>query len=414
MLRRCAFRRAAELVSGIALSQKILHRVKKDAAVLSRPPCLAVVLVGSRQDSLRYTRNKRKASANCGIRFELLQLPETISQLALHRELATVKNDPLVDGVLLQLPLPPHRRLRPALFHIHPGKDVDGLHPLNAGNLFLQDQCPATLCPTLTQSNPSSDGAQPENSFTDEGILPATDGGYSTLYRRSHERMFFVPSTALAVRTLLYSHLNKTNRLLTSNRNAHQTMHAVVVNNGMIVGVPTAALLQKTGKFMVSICGRQNSLEEMQGLMRTADVLVTAYGKAHVFDASFVKPGAVIIDVSINEWRDPTTGRRKLCGDVDVASVASTAGAVTPTPGGVGPLTVAYLLQNTLKAARFRRENRLFYNSIYARLLQLHQGGAAFGCEWRWVVLLTGKRWRTRKTTQTAVTSAVESLLDSI
>ncbi|KPI85725.1 methylenetetrahydrofolate dehydrogenase-like protein [Leptomonas seymouri] len=434
--------RQAELLSSGALSTEMRRRIHAVTPHLSRAPCLAVVLVGSRTDSMRYVNQKRRAAAECGIEMRVMNLPDTIRQIELHKALAAVNGDVSVDGVVLQLPLPPHLLARPALFHIHPGKDVDGLHPLNAGNLFLQDQSP--LIDVLARNTHVGADASPISaappagmtasdrlaySLTDEVMLLSTrNGGYNALRRRTHENKFFVPCTASAIRSILFSYLGRTDSqshllsavheddlarpysppsLSTSNQTASRNadasseqyeklkaaprrqrdLHAVIVNKSMVVGVPTAALLQRAGGFVVTCCSRSNSIEAVRCLAKQADVLITAYGQPKVFDASCVKEGAVIIDAAINELPQTSTtakGRsdkavavtvpkkRTLCGDVDVASVSSVAAAVTITPGGVGPLTVSHLMMNVLKAYRLRHANHLYYNNIYTEFLKMY------------------------------------------
>lgn len=429
--------RQAELLSGVALSREMSKRISAVTPHLSRAPCLAVVVVGNRADSRRYIGHKQRAAAACGIELRVVDLPETIRQVELHKALAAVNGDVAVDAVILQLPLPPHLRARPALFHIHPGKDVDGLHPLNAGNLFLQDQSPLIYMLTNShhqQDHDSSSSAAATALGTPADrlasglaeelmLLHSHSGGYSALRHRTHESKFFVPCTALAIRSLLFSYLSRRASLAhlqsamdgddvtqTSTATsaaelyrtdagvaaaaattaqerptpkAHRDLHAVIVNKSMVVGVPTAALLQRAGGFLVTSCSRSNSLEAVRCIAKQADVLITAYGQANVFDASCVKAGAIVIDAAINELPTPSsdTGtssgdgtKRKLslCGDVDVASVSSVAAAVTKTPGGVGPLTVSHLMMNVLKAYRLRHANHLYYNNIYTEFLKMY------------------------------------------
>ncbi|KPA85625.1 methylenetetrahydrofolate dehydrogenase-like protein [Leptomonas pyrrhocoris] len=441
--------RRAELLSGVPLSKEMRKRIHAVTLQLSRAPCLAVFLVGDRADSIRYVNHKKRAAAECGIEMRVVRLPSTVRQIELHKALAAVNGDVSVDGVILQLPLPPHLRARPALYHIHPGKDVDGLHPLNAGNLFLQDQSPllhvitsnnsngwegagASSSPSSSSALPCTDMAGPDHladGLTDEVLLlPTASGGYNALHRRTHERKFFVPCTALAIRSILFSYLSRTESLSHLMRAVHEDdpakppsspslsstpalaeshitnssskesktkpqaaavgrekprdLHAVIVNKSMVVGVPTAALLHRAGGFVVTSCSRSNSLESVRCLARQADVLITAYGQASVFDASCVKPGAIIIDAAINELPQPPTTshstpaaspvRWVLCGDVDVASVSSVAAAVTKTPGGVGPLTVSHLMMNVLKAYRLRHANHIYYNNIYTEFLKMY------------------------------------------
>ncbi|RNF08446.1 methylenetetrahydrofolate dehydrogenase-like protein [Trypanosoma rangeli] len=341
----------AEKLSGRALGGALLERVKREVALLRHPPSLAVVVVGNRHDSLRYVAVKQRTAEACGIRFQLFRFPETVSEGRLHQELRHISGDDAFDGVLLQLPLPLHVCVRPALLCIHPGKDVDGLHPLNAGNLFLH-------------SNPVYEEAVQKNSLTEK------DGSLAT--HLLNEGRYFIPCTALAVRALLFSYLErKAAAVLVPSANPRD-LHVVIINKSMVVGVPTAALLQRENNFMVTLCSRSNDLEAVKQVSRHADVLVTAIGIPRVVTADFVKPGAIVLDVAINEYpsfggRTPS-GRRRVCGDVDVASVREKAAAFTPVPGGIGPLTVAYLMRNTLKAGILAENGiNLFPPDAFAR-----------------------------------------------
>lgn len=379
MFRSSRLRYEAEILYGTGISMEMKKRIKMEVDLLKRPPCLAVVQVGARPDSVRYVRNKRLAATACGIKVHDVMLPDDISQSRLHEELINVNINPDVDGVLLQLPLPPHLRARRALFHINPSKDVDGLHPLNAGNLFIQDQSP--LSKWLSQKEQSS-----SSSFADDLLVAdnVKEGNFRQVGWRSHEKRFFIPCTALAVRTLLFSYLNRKYHFFSRNEHpeeatkAPQSLHVVVVNKSMVVGVPTSALLQKEGLFMVTMCSRQNSLEQLRRVMSTADVLISAYGEPNVFDKSFVKKGAVVIDVATNvpppnAPLDPTAGKvRTLYGDMDFDSVCQVADAITPVPGGVGPLTIAHLMQNVVKAYHIRHNHRAVANNLYGSFLKMY------------------------------------------
>lgn len=396
-MRRSSRLADARILSGVNLSKEIKTRVRMDVALLKRPPCLAAVLVGDRSDSLRYIKHKRIAAEQCGIDFELLALPKSVSQRRLHKVLADINNNDGVDGVMLQLPLPPHLRARPALFHIHPGKDVDGLHPLNAGNLFLRDQ--QRVMDQLNSPPPAGGAAHPVKGgrHKEERVVLEMEGenSYGVVNVRSHESKFFVPCAALAIRSLLFSYLyqnraqyvdppsSSTEGFGPSSRRA---LNVAIVNKSMVVGVPTAALLLKEAGFIVTLCSRSDSLGEIQKVTRNADVLITAYGEPNVFTADYVKPGAIVIDAGINDVPDPNdapanatasseasskTGKR-LFGDIDVESVSKVAAAITPVPGGVGPVTVAHLMQNVLKAYRTRHDNSLYLNSIYSSFLKMY------------------------------------------
>ncbi|TPP45377.1 Tetrahydrofolate dehydrogenase/cyclohydrolase, NAD(P)-binding domain family protein [Leishmania donovani] len=425
--------RSAELLSGVPISKELRQRIRTSTSVLRRPPCLVVVLVGDRADAIRYVNHKRRAAAECGIEVHLVHLSATIQQVELHRTLASVNDDVEVDAVLLQLPLPPHLRTRPALLHIHPGKDVDGLHPLNAGSLCLQDQ--RSRLHTLVAASSAASASlvdQQAQGMIEEMLLPAaTSGGDSAMRHRFHERNIFVPCTALAIRTVLFSYLGRTENFAHLLPAAHSNdmsavegpstlpspslsatagivspsspegkqfprssastqapprrdLHAVIVNNSRVVGVPTAALLQRAGSFAVTLCSRSNSLDTIRHVAQQADVLITAYGVANVFDRSFVREGAIVIDAAVNELPEMTcqkeaaaetggSARKKgICGDVDINSVSAVAAAITKTPDGVGPLTASHLMFNVLKAYQLRHDNERRYNNIYTEFLKMY------------------------------------------
>ncbi|CCW61922.1 unnamed protein product [Phytomonas sp. EM1] len=366
----------ATILLSSGISSKIRKHVAREVAKLPRPPYLMVLHIGSRPDSLSYIRLKKKAAEECGINYGLKNLPETISQTALHRELTELSNNPAVDGILLQLPLPGHLRVISSLLHIHPNKDVDGLNILNSGNLFLRDQVSLTEFLALK----FSEKTRCNHMFEDAIIMSTGESCFSELTRESHEANYFIPCTALSVRCILLCYLFEAKKLPPYVPESEvRNLHVVIVNRSMVVGIPTAALLQKEG-FIVTICGRNNSLESLKKIMKTADIVITAYGQAEIFNAEFFKEGAVIIDVGINELPvekcgngNSSSAKHKICGDVNLASVLEVASAISPTPGGVGPLTVAYLMQNILKASRLRCGDRTFMDSIYSSSLKAHE-----------------------------------------
>ena len=249
-----------------------------------RPPGIAVIQVGDDPASTTYVRNKHKAAVEAGFTSTIEHLQDTTQAdlLALIDRLAA---DPAVDGILLQMPLPKPLDPDQALGRIPPHKDVDGLHPYNAGR--------------LAQGNPT-----------------------------------FVPATPLGVLELL-----RREQIDTTGK------HAVVIGRSRLVGRPLALLLLQNHA-TVTIAHSQSA--DLAAIARSAEILVAATGRAGLITADFVKPGAVVIDVGIT--RDPATNR--LTGDVDRASVAPIASALTPVPGGVGPMTIAMLLVNTYRAYR--------------------------------------------------------------
>jgi methylenetetrahydrofolate dehydrogenase (NADP+)/methenyltetrahydrofolate cyclohydrolase len=299
------------LLDGAALAKKIRARAAESAAAISRtgsPPSLRVLLVGENPASEAYVSSKAKAAAEAGIRADTLRLPVDISPAALLAEVARANADPLVDGLLVQLPLPPGHDAVRVLDSVHPLKDVDGFNPENVG--------------LLHQGRPR-----------------------------------FVPCTPSGILELLIAY-----------EIPIRGRRAVVLGRSDIVGKPVAALLTARDA-TVTIChSRTANLAEV---CREADILVAAIGKPGFVTRAFVREGAAVVDVGINRLESlgeaPVglrgSGRLRaaieargsvLVGDVDFDDVAPTAGWITPVPGGVGPLTVAELLMNTVKAAGYR------------------------------------------------------------
>lgn len=277
----------AQRIDGLALSQTIRQTVRQRAlefeARAHRRPGLTVILVGANPASQVYVRNKVKACEEAGIRSQLITLPETTAEDALLEQLRALNADPTVDGILVQLPLPPQMSSHTVIEAIAARKDVDGFHVANAGALLTG-------------------------------------------------RPLFIPCTPYGVMKML-EHLG------TPLRGAE----AVVVGASNIVGKPMALLLQAAGA-TVTICNSKT--RDLASHTRRADVLVAAVGRSNFITADMVKPGAVVIDVGINRLDNGG-----LAGDVDFAGVAEVASAITPVPGGVGPMTIAMLLVNTLEAA---------------------------------------------------------------
>lgn len=257
-----------------------------------RAPYLAVILVGDDPASASYVRGKAAACTEVGIHSDTLREPATISEAALLDLIQRLNQDPQVDGILVQLPLPKHINERRVIEAISPAKDVDGFHPESAGKLVIgQDTFP-----------------------------PATPAGILELLKRT------------GIET--------------------KGQHVVIIGRSNIVGKPMANLLIQHGiDATVTIChSRTKNLAE---LTRQADILIAALGKPHFVKADMVQDGAVVIDVGINRVEDATkkTGYR-LVGDVDYEDVAPKTAFITPVPGGVGPMTIAMLLQNTFLAAQ--------------------------------------------------------------
>lgn len=277
----------ARLIDGSAHARTIREEIRLGVSRLPagrRPPSITVIQVGDDQASTIYVRNKHRAAEEVGFGSAILHLTD-ISQAELLERIHRLGRDPEIDGILVQMPLPDGLDPDQTLEAIPPTKDVDGLHPYNAGR--------------LAQGNPS-----------------------------------FVPATPLGVLELL-----RRERIDPTGR------HAVVVGRSRLVGRPLALLLLQNHA-TVTIC--HSHTVDLPAITRTADILVAATGKHGLITGEHIKPGAVVMDVGIT--RDPTTGR--LVGDIDRSSVDAVASAVTPVPGGVGPMTVAMLLVNTLRAYR--------------------------------------------------------------
>ncbi|HKK56355.1 bifunctional methylenetetrahydrofolate dehydrogenase/methenyltetrahydrofolate cyclohydrolase FolD [Marinobacter sp.] len=277
----------AELIDGKEIAAGVRQRVAMGTEARRaqglRPPGLAVVLVGNDPASRIYVDNKRKACDQAGIMSLSYDLPADVSQETLEALVDELNENPGIDGILVQLPLPEHLDADPILVKIRPDKDVDGFHPYNIGRLMQRK-------PTLR---------------------PCTPAGVITL--------------------------------LDSVGTPYKGQHAVIVGASNIVGRPmTMELLLKGAT--VTICHRfTNNLEKFVG---EADILIAAAGKPGLIKGKWIKPGATVIDVGINRTDD---GR--LHGDVEFAVAAERAAWITPVPGGVGPMTIATLLQNTLYAA---------------------------------------------------------------
>ena len=258
----------------------------------NRAPYLAVLLVGDDPASASYVRGKAKACTEVGIDSTTTSLPSSISEKDLLGHIHRLNEDDTVDGILVQLPLPTHVDEKLVIEAIAPDKDVDGFHPENVGKMVL---------------------GQPS-------FLPATPAGIVELLKRTD------------VQT--------------------SGAHAVILGRSNIVGKPLAnLLLRKDLSATVTVC--HSRTRDIAKHTRNADILIAAIGRAHFVTADMVKPGAVVIDVGINRVDDPTRKRGyRLVGDVDFEATLDVAGAITPVPGGVGPMTIAMLLENTLRAAK--------------------------------------------------------------
>jgi len=258
-------------------------------------PGLAAVLVGNNPASATYVRMKGKACEEAGLHHETIRLPQETSEAELLALIDRLNADPKIHGILVQLPLPKQIDTQRVLRRVTPAKDVDGFHPENVGKVSVGD-------PT--------------------GFRPATPYGVQQL--------------------LLRSGVETTGR------------HAVIVGRSNIVGRPMAALLLQDGpggNATVTVC--HSRTREIKTVTRLADILIVAMGKPEFVTGEMIKPGAVVVDVGTNRVDDPTTKQGyRLVGDVKFAEAKLVAGAITPVPGGVGPMTITMLLFNTVQAAR--------------------------------------------------------------
>jgi methylenetetrahydrofolate dehydrogenase (NADP+)/methenyltetrahydrofolate cyclohydrolase len=276
----------AQLIDGKAIAERLKQRLQLDIAGMlldgRRRPGLAVVLVGENPASQVYVRNKRRSCEAVGIHSVAHDLPATTTETELLALIATLNGAPTIDGILVQLPLPPQIRARAVIEAIDPAKDVDGFHPYNLGRLAQRE-------PLLRPCTP-------------RGIM----------------------------------------KMLAEIGVSARGLEAVVVGASNIVGRPMALELLLAGA-TTTVCHTQTRNLEAQ--VRRAELLVVAVGRAHMIPGDWVRPGAVVIDVGLNHLPDG-----KLVGDVEFRSAAERAAWITPVPGGVGPMTVAMLMQNTHEA----------------------------------------------------------------
>ncbi|MEC8661929.1 MAG: bifunctional methylenetetrahydrofolate dehydrogenase/methenyltetrahydrofolate cyclohydrolase FolD [Pseudomonadota bacterium] len=287
----------AKVIDGKAFSENLVARVaveaKSLAAKIGRPPALAVVLVGEDPASAVYVRNKIERTTAAGMRSIEHRLDATTSQAELLALIDTLNEDDAVDGILVQLPLPKQIDEAAVINAVTPDKDVDGFHVVNAGRLATGQ----------------------------DALVPCTPFGCLLLLRDQFGSL--------------------------------SGLNAVVVGRSNIVGKPMAQLLLQDS---CTVTIAHSRTKDLQAVCATADILVAAVGRPEMITGDFVKPGATVIDVGINRVPAPERGEGKfrLTGDVDYDSAAAVAGAITPVPGGVGPMTIACLLRNTLVAAARR------------------------------------------------------------
>jgi methylenetetrahydrofolate dehydrogenase (NADP+) / methenyltetrahydrofolate cyclohydrolase len=288
----------ALIIDGKAAAADLRAEVSAGAAAFAarhgQAPGLRVLLVGDHPASLAYVRTKAKMAADAGIDGQLIALPETVSEAALLDRIRALNADPVVHGILVQLPLPAQIAGARVLEAIDPAKDVDGFHPLNVGRLF------------------SASGALDQNL-----LVPCTPMGCMILLRRT-----------------LGDDLGG--------------RRAIVIGRSNIVGKPVAALLLAAN---CTVTIAHSRTRDLPGECRRAEIVIAAVGRPQFVRGDWLRPGATVIDVGINRVPCPD-GASRLIGDVAFREAAEVAGAITPVPGGVGPMTVACLLRNTLIAAR--------------------------------------------------------------
>ena len=285
----------AELIDGKAVAATVRARVAeivKGLAAEGIVPGLSVVLVGDDPASAVYVRNKGEACKEVGMRGETIRMPATTTQSELEAVVDRLNADPKVSGILVQMPLPKQLDSDAILNRIDPAKDVDGFHPVNVGRMLVGDL---------------------------KGFVPCTPAGVMVLLKEHNVR------TAGA--------------------------NAVVIGRSNIVGKPMMALLVQPGiDATVTVC--HSRTKDMAAHTRAADIVIAAVGKPRMITGDMLKPGAVVIDVGINRIDDPSHPKgSRIVGDVDFESARKVASLITPVPGGVGPMTIAMLLMNTVNAA---------------------------------------------------------------
>lgn len=289
----------AIIIDGKQIAERIRSGIAEKTAVLKQKgiiPCLAVILVGDNPASISYVTGKQKALAAAGMADRSVRLPAETTETALLNLIRKLNADTSVHGILVQLPLPEHINEDKVIMAIDPAKDVDGFHPVNMGNLVIGRK----------------------------SFLPCTPHGILTLLKES------------GIRT--------------------DGAHAVIIGRSNIVGKPVALLLtRREYNCTVTVC--HTGTKNLSVITRQADILIAAAGRPLMVTADMVKPGAAVIDVGVS--RIPDASKKSgfhLAGDVDFGAVKEIASFITPVPGGVGPMTIAMLMQNTLEAAESRMD----------------------------------------------------------
>jgi methylenetetrahydrofolate dehydrogenase (NADP+)/methenyltetrahydrofolate cyclohydrolase len=289
---------SAKIIDGKAIAQEIRENIKREVQELKEKynivPGLVTILVGEDPASISYVKGKQKVSQSLGFYSIEEKLPENVSENELLKLIEKYNKDPKIHGILVQLPLPKHINERKIINAIDPKKDVDGFHPINVGKMVMGEPC----------------------------FLPCTPYGILVLLEK-----IGCPVEGAEV---------------------------VVLGRSNIVGKPIANLLMQKRKFIgnatVTVCHTRT--RDIVFHTKRADILIVAIGKPKFITADMIKEGAVVIDVGINRIGITPEGKAILCGDVDFENVKQKAGAITPVPGGVGPMTVTMLMKNTLESAK--------------------------------------------------------------
>jgi methylenetetrahydrofolate dehydrogenase (NADP+)/methenyltetrahydrofolate cyclohydrolase len=289
---------AAKIIDGKAIAKEIREEIKKEVQELKEKhgvtPGLVTILVGENPASVSYVTAKQRTAHDLGFYSVQENLPEDVSEEELLKMIEKYNQDPKIHGILVQLPLPKHINEKKVIYTIDPRKDVDGFHPVNVGKMVIGEKC----------------------------FLPCTPHGILVLLERAGCQV--------------------------------DGAEVVVVGRSNIVGKPIAnLLLQKrkpVGNATVTVC--HTGTKDLTFHTKRADILIVAAGKPKVITGDMVKEGVVVIDVGVNRIGTTPEGKAILCGDVDFESVKEKASAITPVPGGVGPMTITMLMKNTLEAAK--------------------------------------------------------------
>lgn len=281
-----------KIIDGILIAGNIEAALAEKIDILKKTgivPSLAVILVGENQASMVYVRNKERAAGRCGVLSQKSIYPDSLTEDELLDKIEELNNDPLIHGILVQLPLPGHINEKTVMDAINPKKDVDGFHPLNAGKIYTEDP-------------------------------------------------FFYPCTPFGIIKMLdYYDISVKGK------------NCAIIGQSNIVGKPLAVMLMNRLATVISL---NIYTKDIKRFTKDADILISAAGKAHLIDESYLKDGAIVIDVGISKLND------RICGDVNFENVINKVSKITPVPGGVGPVTVAVLMENTVKAAMFSKGDR--------------------------------------------------------